>query len=244
MTKRVFATLLSIVVLHAGVHAQSDGNMLRSYISAAEVAMNNENPGEAIAHLKNAANIAPDNFVPFYLLGQAYLYVEDNDNAAKHYTEALNLVDANTISQKYYECFGTAENISYREITTSIYEALAEHYRNTGQTGLAKRYNNLNIQLNIASGYKAPVSSSLAQIYLCYAEEGEWNDCLEYFKEILMVIPHGGAWGMCESVCHAALGDCYAYLGQEGEMISEYQQAARLGHSGAMQALKNAGISY
>lgn len=43
-----------------------------------------------------------------------------------------------------------------------------------------------------------------------------------------MVIPTGDVWGMCEAVCHATMGDCYAQLGNEPKMISEYQQAARL----------------
>lgn len=35
-----------------------------------------------------------------------------------------------------------------------MYDVLAEHYKTIGQTKLARRYNNLNIQLNIASGIR------------------------------------------------------------------------------------------
>ena len=238
--KRIFAIFLSLLLFHTATQAQSDNSRLRTYISAAGTAMDNNRPTEAISHLKNAVSIASDNFVPFYLLGAVYIHINDNSNAAKYYAEALNLINSNTVTQKYYECFGTEEDVSYREIVTNIYEALSAHYKDIGQTGLAKRYNNLNIQLNIASGYKIPVASSLERIYLCYVEEGKWDACLEYFTEILMVIPRGRAWEICESVCHAAMGDCYANLGQQPNMINEYQQAARLGHLGAIQVLKNA----
>lgn len=223
------------------VHAQTP-TALQKYISAAELAMDNEKSDEAIVYLKKAIEIAPDNFVPYYLLGSVYIFVNDSNNAVKYYNDVLNLINTNTISQKFHECFGHSEDVSYRKIMTEMYDVLAEHYKTIGQIKLAKRYNNLNIQLNIASGYKIPVVSSLERIYLCYAEENKWNECLEYFDEILMVIPTGGAWGMCEAVCHAAMGDCSAQLGNESKMISEYQQAARLGHLGAINILKNAEI--
>lgn len=225
------------------VHAQ-DFTALQKYISAAGMAMDNEQTDEAIIHLKKAIEVAPDNFVPYYMLGAVYISVKNSNNAVKYYTDALNLIDANTISQKFHECFGYSEDVSYREIMTEMYDILAEHYMTIGQMNLAKRYNNLNIQLNIASGYKTPVVSSLERIYLCYAKENKWNECLEYFDEILMVIPNGGAWEMCEAVCHAAMGDCHAYLGNESKMINEYQQAARLGHFNAINILKKAGIAY
>lgn len=225
------------------VHAQ-DSTALQKYISATGMAMDNQKADEAIVHLKKAIEVAPDNFVPYYLLGAVYTSVKNSNEAIKYYTDALKLINPNTISQEFHECFGHSEDVSYRKIMTEIYDALAEHCVTVGQIKLAKRYNNLNIQLNIASGYKAPVVSSLERIYLCYAKENEWDECLEYFDEILMVIPDGGAWRMCEAVCHAAMGDCYAYIGNESKMINEYQQAARLGHINAINILKQAGIAY
>lgn len=238
----LFILVLSTININV-VHAQVSTS-LQKYISAAEVAMDNENTDEAIIYLKKAIEITPDNFIPYYLLGTVYTHAKDNDSAVKYYTEVLNLINTNTISQKFYDCYGYSEDVSYRKIMTEIYDFLAVHYKTIGQIKLSKRYNNLNIQLNIASGYKAPVVSSLERIYLCYAEENKWNECLEYFDEILMVIPTGGAWGMCEAVCHAAMGDCYAHLDNESKMISEYQQAARLGHLSAINLLKKAGIAY
>ena len=236
--------LILVCAISINISYAQENVALRNYIAAAGQAMDNQKTDEAIALLKNAANVAPNNFVPRYLLGQAYMYTNDNDNAVKCYTEVLSLINTNTISQKYYECFGVVEDVSYRKIMTDVYEVLAEHYRKAGQLRLAKRYNNLNIQLNVASGYTVPVASSLERIYLCYAEEGKWSDCLDYFIETLEVIPHGDAWKICEAVCHAVMGDCYANLGQEREMIIEYQQAARLGHINAINTLKNAGINY
>ena len=242
--KRFALFILYIWAISINIVNAQNNYTLQKYMSAANVAMNNENTDEAIVYYKKAIEITPDNFVPHYLLGAVYIYAKDSVNAVKYYTEALNLINANTISQKYYECFGYSEDVSYRKIMTEIYDVLAEHYKTIGQIKLSKRYNNLNIQLNIASGYKVPVISSLERIYLCYAEENKWDECLEYFDEILMVIPTGGAWGMCEAVCHAAMGDCYAHLDNESKMISEYQQAARLGHLGAINILKTAGITY
>ncbi len=240
--KRVFAILFTVIVFYETSYTQSN-TILRTYISAAGQAMNNNKANDAIMQLKYAASIAPENFVPLYLLGQVYVSLNDYNNAAKYCTDALNIIDANTMSQKFFECYGRNENVSYRKVMTGIYDILAIHYKEVGQIGLAKRYNNLNIQLNIASGYKAPVVSSLQRMYLCYAEEGNWSECLKYFSEIQMIIPHGGAWGMCEAVCHAAMGDCYAKLGRGTETISEYQRAAKLGHLGARQVLKNMGLT-
>ena len=238
----LFIILLGAISISI-VNAQNT-TTLQKYISAANVAINNKNTDEAIVYLKKAIEITPDNFIPHYLLGTVYTHAKDNDSAVKYYTEVLNLINTNTISQKFYDCYGYSEDVSYRKIMTEIYDFLAVHYKTIGQIKLSKRYNNLNIQLNIASGYKAPVVSSLERIYLCYAEENKWNECLEYFDEILMVIPTGGAWGMCEAVCYAAMGDCYAHLDNETKMISKYKQAAKLGHLGAINFLKSSGITY
>lgn len=241
--KRMFAILFMVIVFCETSYTQSN-IALRNYISAAEQAMNNNRANDAIMQLKHAARIAPENFVPRYLLGQVYVSLNDYNNAAKYCTDALNSIDVNTMSQKFFECYGRNVNVSYRKVMTNMYDVLAIHYKNVGQIGLAKRYNNLNIQLNIASGYKAPVASSLQRMYSCYAEEGTWSEGLKYFSEIQMTIPHGDAWEMCEAVCHAAMGDCYAKLGREIETIREYQRAAKLGHLGARQVLKNMGLTY
>lgn len=48
------------------VHAQ-DLTALQKYISAAGMAMDNEQTDEAIIHFKKAIEVAPDNFVPYYI---------------------------------------------------------------------------------------------------------------------------------------------------------------------------------
>lgn len=101
MTKRICAIILSIIVIHAGGYAQSGDAHLRNYISAAKSAMDNNTTCDAIAHLKNAINVVLDNFVLLYMLGSGYSYINDNTNAAKYYSEALNLINSsNTIFSK------------------------------------------------------------------------------------------------------------------------------------------------
>lgn len=236
--------LIIVCAISINISSAQDYTVLRNYMSAAEKAVEDKKSNDAIEYLKKAASTAPDNFVPLYKLGQVYNSLNNIPTAAQYYTRSLSLISANTLSQKIYECYGTTDDVSYRKIMTSIYDVLAVYNKNAGQISLAKRYNNLNIRLNIDYGYKAPVVSSLERIYSCYADEGKWNECFEYFTEIRMVIPHGGAWGMCEAVWHAVMGDCYAHFGKEREMINEYQQAARLGHINAINYLKNAGIAY
>ena len=245
MKRALVAIIFPIIAFHAAAYAQSDKSRLRTYVSAAEIALDNNRFDEAIFCLENAASIAADNFIPFFMLGSVYSHMDDNSKAAVYYTEALNRISADTFSQKYYECFGTKDDsFSYRKAVTTIYDCLSDHYKNIGRLDLAKCYNELNIQLNIFYGYKSPVKSSLEQIYFCYAKEGGWTACLEYFTRVIKFIPDGDAWEMCAAVCHAAMGDCYANIGQETMMIKEYQQAARLRHVGAIQSLKALGIAY
>ncbi len=237
MNKKVLL-LVFFVLFYTASFAQSANARLRSHISAAEQAMEKSNYAEAVSHLKNAIALAPDNFVPRYILGQLYLSLNDNTRAAKHFEDAINLIDPNTISQRYNECYASSEQVSYRRVMTEIYETLAECYKNAEQTESAIRYYNLLIQLNIVSGYKVPVANALQQIFLCYAADGKWSECLRYFSEIQSFLSdEGGEWGMCEAVCHAVKGDCYANLGQKDKMISEYRLAASLGHEGAKQVL-------
>lgn len=240
--------LYLLIVFSTCVASCQDESRLKTYMTTASDAIAEGNTEHAVRYLKRAANLAPDNFVPLYLMGFVYSeYLDDTENAAKYYTNAMNLINENTVPQKFNECFGEGEDeLSYRAIMTEIYSFLAEYSKDTGETEQAKRYYDLNIRLNIASGhYVAPVASSLQQIFFCYRENGEWDACLDYFAEIQTIIPRRGVWeGMCESLCHAVLGDCYLNLGQENEALVEYQHAARLGHQGAINLLNQAGISY
>lgn len=237
--KKIFL-LLILLVYEIPLSAQY--NTLKDYFVVINEAMNENRTDDAIMYLKNASERFPFNYVPSLYLGLIYVSLEDYATAEKYYLKVLESINPKNISYEFKEC--GFDDVSYRKIMTMIYEGLSTYNISIGYAEQAIYYLNHNIKLNITSGYKAPVMGSMDSIYKLYFKDAAYNECLKYFSELQMLLPTGNGWEMCESLCHAIKGDCYAYLGLEDKMLLEYKMAAKLGHNGAIQVLEKMGVSY
>jgi tetratricopeptide (TPR) repeat protein len=90
----IFTTDVKTSINSAKLQCSAGGAMIEKYAHDKDLTLKKAKFEEAIAHLKRALEIHPPFKNPYLLLGNAYFYLEDWNNAIPAYESALNL-DAN-----------------------------------------------------------------------------------------------------------------------------------------------------
>jgi protein O-mannosyl-transferase len=109
----IFTTDIEVSKNSAKLQTSVGGESIDTFRNEKNLELRTMKMKEAIEHLKRAIEIHPTYKSPYLLMGNAYLYLEDSENAIKYYEAALKL---DSTFKDARANLAIAKNTQYREI--------------------------------------------------------------------------------------------------------------------------------
>jgi protein O-mannosyl-transferase len=109
----IFTTDIEVSKNSAKLQTSVGGETIDTFRNEKNLELRTSKMKEAIEHLKRAIEIHPTYKSPYLLMGNAYLYLEDSENAIKYYEAALKL---DSTFKDARANLAIAKNTQYREI--------------------------------------------------------------------------------------------------------------------------------
>jgi protein O-mannosyl-transferase len=109
----IFTTDIEVSKNSAKLQTSVGGETIDTFRNEKNLELRSSKMKEAIEHLKRAIEIHPTYKSPYLLMGNAYLYLEDSENAIKYYEAALKL---DSTFKDARANLAIAKNTQYRDI--------------------------------------------------------------------------------------------------------------------------------
>jgi protein O-mannosyl-transferase len=109
----IFTTDIEVSKNSAKLQTSVGGETIDTFRNEKNLELRTSKMKEAIEHLKRAIEIHPTYKTPYLLMGNAYLYLEDSENAIKYYEAALKL---DSTFKDARANLAIAKNTQYRDI--------------------------------------------------------------------------------------------------------------------------------
>ncbi len=231
----------------------AQGDRARNLAKAAELAKG-DRQREAISHLE--ACLGPgathaDRAVVHVLIGNAYMDINDSDEAEGHYREAetaareagdsaglaaaLGNMGSISLDQgdldKALQCFQEALSID-RGISNRIGQAhqlgnIGLVYREQGQLDQALENHQRALEIQGDLGDRLGQANQLGDIGLVYREQGELDQALEHFRKALYIDSEIG-FPLGQANALGNMGSVYLLKGQLDQALEHMEQALKI----------------